>query len=146
MFNFLSNDGWYIILRSLLTTWQPLKKSIPSLKFSDSLVTSILRLFPYFGLQLVWAQPKLINLRYWNLDMLYMLACWVYVCSCFFVCRSDWFYNQLQWAIFNTTTSQQAKVYWFNIGKPIWVLVIGPIYIRYTYTLIHFIRTNFLLI
>ena len=34
MFNFLSNDGWYIILRSLLTTWQPLKKhTLPKIQW-----------------------------------------------------------------------------------------------------------------
>ena len=26
-----------------------------------------------------WAQPKLIKVRTWNFNMLYMLACWVYV-------------------------------------------------------------------
>ena len=40
------------------------------------------------------------------------------------------------------TSTQQAKVYRYDIGKPISVFVIGPIYIRYTYPLIHLYKTN----
>ena len=101
----------------------------------------------FWASELLWAQPKLINLRYWNLDMLYMLACWVYVYSCFFfVCRSDWFlqsvtvsdfqHNNNTWLINSMKRSYQAVVtansghtrYWcFIFNKFItWISLVFP--------------------